>query len=96
VETYLTVEELAEHLKIAPQTIRRWIMNDDIPHRKIMGVIRFRLSEIELWIETRFDSPIQKLVQAVYEKLLFEDSISLDELSEMEQANEYDEEENND
>jgi excisionase family DNA binding protein len=51
VETYLTIEGLASHLKLAEQTIRRWVLNREIPYRKIRKVIRFRLSEIEAWIE---------------------------------------------
>jgi excisionase family DNA binding protein len=51
VETYLTIEELAEYLKLAEQTIRRWVLNREIPYRKIKKVIRFRVSEIEKWID---------------------------------------------
>jgi excisionase family DNA binding protein len=50
-ETYLTIEDLAEHLKLAEQTIRRWVLNREIPFCKIRKVIRFRLSEIERWID---------------------------------------------
>jgi excisionase family DNA binding protein len=51
VETYLTIEELADYLKLAAQTIRRWVLNREIPFHKIKKVIRFRLSEIERWID---------------------------------------------
>ena len=51
-ETYLTIEELAGHLKLAVQTIRRWVLNREIPYRKIRKAIRFRLSEVERWIDT--------------------------------------------
>lgn len=50
-ETYLTIEGLAEHLKLAEQTIRRWVLNREIPFCKIKKVIRFRVSEIEKWID---------------------------------------------
>jgi len=50
-ETYLTIEELAEYLKLAEQTVRRWVMNGQIPFHKIKSVIRFRLSEIEKWVD---------------------------------------------
>ena len=50
-ETYLTIEELVSHLKLAVQTLRRWVLNREIPFHKIKKVIRFRLSEIEKWIE---------------------------------------------
>ena len=50
-ETYLTIEELSGHLKLAEQTIRRWVLNREIPFHKIRKVIRFRLSEVEGWID---------------------------------------------
>jgi len=51
VETYLTIEELAGYLKIAEQTIRRWVLNREIPYHKIHKAVRFRLSEIEKWVD---------------------------------------------
>jgi len=51
VETYLTIEEVAEYLKLAEQTVRRWVLNREIPFHKIHKVIRFRVSEIEKWID---------------------------------------------
>jgi excisionase family DNA binding protein len=50
-ETYLTIEEVARHLKLAEQTIRRYVLNREIPYHKIRKVIRFRLSEIETWVD---------------------------------------------
>jgi excisionase family DNA binding protein len=50
-ETYLTIEEVARHLKLAEQTIRRYVLNREIPYHKIKKVIRFRLSEVETWVD---------------------------------------------
>ena len=86
-ETYLTIEEVAEYLKLAEQTIRRWVLNREIPFHKIKKVIRFRVSEIEKWIDengwklTTEDSETS-------EGDLFPETISLDELAEEEQAGE--------
>jgi excisionase family DNA binding protein len=33
------------------QTIRRWVQNREIPFCKIKSVVRFRVSEIEKWID---------------------------------------------
>ena len=52
VETYLSIEELAKYLGVSEKTIRRWVLNQDIPYHKIMKFIRFRLSEVERWIES--------------------------------------------
>jgi len=86
-ETYLTIEELAEYLKLAVQTIRRWVLNREIPFHKIKKVIRFRVSEIEKWIdEGGFILPGES--EEGNEGNLFADVISLDELAEQEQAEE--------
>ena len=51
-ETYLSIEGVAKYLGIAEKTVRKWVLNREIPYRKIMKVIRFRVSEIEEWINT--------------------------------------------
>jgi excisionase family DNA binding protein len=62
-ETYLTIEEVAAYLKPAPQTIRKYVLNKSIPYRKVQKSVRFRLSEIEKWIDegggNRADNPIE-------------------------------------
>jgi excisionase family DNA binding protein len=50
-ETYLTIEEVAAYLKLAQQTIRKYVLNKTIPYRKVQKSVRFRLSEIEKWID---------------------------------------------
>jgi excisionase family DNA binding protein len=50
-ETYLTIEGLAEYLKLSEQTVRRWGLNREVPYHKIKKVIRFRVSEIEKWVD---------------------------------------------
>ena len=52
-ETYLSIEGLAKYLDVAEKTVRKWVLNREIPFRKIGKVIRFRLSEIEQWVEGR-------------------------------------------
>jgi len=51
VENYLTIEELAKYLKYSEKTIRKWVLNRQIPFHKIHKTIRFRLTEIEKWID---------------------------------------------
>jgi len=76
-EIYLTIEELAVYLKLAEQTIRRWVLNREIPFHKIRKVIRFRVSEIEQWIDSggvcktkSYDVSSQKEISESY---LFDD-----------------------
>jgi excisionase family DNA binding protein len=71
-ETYLTVEELAEYLKLNKQTIRRWISKQEIPFCKVKNAVRFRLSEIEEWIIS--DCSLRKTNEQVSNELdLFHD-----------------------
>ena len=86
-ETYLTIEELADYLKLAEQTIRRCVLNSEIPYHKIKKVIRFRVSEIEKWIDEEGWKITTENSESV-EGDMFRDVISLDELAEMEQAEE--------
>jgi excisionase family DNA binding protein len=50
-ETYLTIAELAGMVRLSEQTIRRYVLNRTIPFHKIRKAVRFRLSEIEKWID---------------------------------------------
>ena len=52
-DTYLTVNEVAELVKLSVQTIRRYTMNREIPFHKIYRAVRYKKSEIEQWIEKR-------------------------------------------
>ena len=54
----MSIEELAKYLSVAEKTIRKWVLNENIPYRKIQKVIRFRLSEIERWIESGGKLPL--------------------------------------
>jgi excisionase family DNA binding protein len=50
-ETYLTIAEMAEYIKLSEQTVRRYVLNKTVPYRKIHKAVRFRVSEIEKWID---------------------------------------------
>ena len=50
-ETYFTIAELAEYIKLSEQTVRRYVLNKTVPYHKIQKVVRFRVSEIEKWID---------------------------------------------
>jgi len=50
-ETYLTAIEVAAMLRLSLQTIRRKTMKKEIPFHKICRAVRYKLSEIEQWVE---------------------------------------------
>jgi len=45
----LTVKNLAEHLRVAPETIYRLAKLGQIPHFKVGGSIRFSMKVIQKW-----------------------------------------------
>ena len=52
-ESLLTTRELAEVLGFAPGTIVDWFEAGRLPGFKLGGRLRFRVSEIEAWLETK-------------------------------------------
>jgi excisionase family DNA binding protein len=46
----LTIRDVAGYLQLSEQTIQRYVLNRGIPFHKVKKMIRFRLSEIEEWV----------------------------------------------
>lgn len=44
-----TVEDVAEHFGVSTRTVRRWLKDLGVPHRRVMGVIRFNIAEVDEW-----------------------------------------------
>ena len=51
-EKWSSIEEIAEHLQVHKDTIRLWIKKGDIPAHKLGRLWRFRISEIDEWIQS--------------------------------------------
>lgn len=49
----LTIREVAQYLKLNEKTTYRLVAEGKIPGFKVGGAWRFRLSEIERWIEAQ-------------------------------------------
>ena len=47
----MTVEEIAEYLQVKPSTIYQWTHQRFIPHVKLGNRVRFRLSQVDRWVE---------------------------------------------
>ena len=47
---FVTVNGIAEMLKISPKTVYDWVYRKIIPFIKINGALRFSLVEIEKWL----------------------------------------------
>lgn len=49
----LTIQQLSERLEMKPRTIYDWVHIGFIPHYKFPKGIRFRISDIEIWLRHR-------------------------------------------
>ena len=50
-ESWVNIGEVAAHLSVGKDTIYRWIDNRGFPARKVGRLLRFRLSEVDEWVE---------------------------------------------
>ena len=48
----LTLEEVAKHLKLQPQTVYKWAQEGQIPGAKLGKEWRFRKEILDEWIDT--------------------------------------------
>lgn len=52
VERWMSLEEISTHLGVSKDTIRIWIKKDTIPFHKIGRQYKFRVSEVDAWVES--------------------------------------------
>lgn len=58
-EKWVSVEEAAEHLDIKPATLKDWLRKGkDIPGRKIGKQWKFKISELDEWVNSGKSSNI--------------------------------------
>ena len=50
-KTFITINQLSELLKIKKSTVYSWVYQRKIPYIKVGRLVRFDLSEIEIWIK---------------------------------------------
>lgn len=55
----LTVEETAEYLGIAEQTVRNWASTGKLPKVRVHGCLRFDVRALDAWIAERSE-PVRK------------------------------------
>ena len=51
-EPWTTLQEVAEHLKVSEDTVHRWIATRAMPAHRIGRVWRFKLSQVDAWVES--------------------------------------------
>lgn len=52
IERWLSLEEISKHLGVSKDTIRIWIKKETIPFHKIGRQYKFRISEVDDWVES--------------------------------------------
>ncbi|MDR2943067.1 MAG: helix-turn-helix domain-containing protein [Treponema sp.] len=52
-ETYWKVNEVATAIQVSEQTVYRYVAKGEIPYHKLSRAVRFKPSEIEIWMEGR-------------------------------------------
>ncbi len=52
IERWYSLEEIANHLGVSKDTIRSWIKKETIPHYKVGRQYKFKVSEVDAWVES--------------------------------------------
>jgi len=50
-EKWVGVDDVAAHLGVARDSIYRWVEKRRLPARKVGRLLRFKLSEVDAWVE---------------------------------------------
>lgn len=51
-ERWVTVDEVATHLGVTRDSVYRWMAKKDLPAHQVGRRWRFRLSEVDQWVES--------------------------------------------
>lgn len=58
----MTLEEVADYLKVKPQTIYTWAQEKKIPAAKLGKEWRFKRSIIDVWFNQHFDEKFEPII----------------------------------
>lgn len=56
----MTIEEVAEYLRVSERTVYEWASKGEIPCGKLGSAWRFKRSDIETWVNKRLDTDSHK------------------------------------
>lgn len=51
-ENWVSVDEVAKHLKVKPDTVYKWLERKDMPAHKVGRLWRFKISELDEWVRS--------------------------------------------
>ena len=49
----MTIEDLADYLKVTRRTIYDWLKHNKVPALKVVGQWRFKREKIDAWLENQ-------------------------------------------
>ncbi len=52
IERWFSLEEISKHLGVSKDTIRTWIKKRTIPFYKVGRQYKFKVSEVDAWVES--------------------------------------------
>ena len=52
IERWYSLEEISNHLAVSKDTIRAWIRKETIPFYKVGRQYKFKVSEVDAWVES--------------------------------------------
>ena len=58
-EKWSSLEEIAKHLGVSKNNIRNWIKKGAIPHRRIGKQYKFKISEMDSWVDSGKSTDIE-------------------------------------
>ena len=58
-EKWSSLKEIAEHLGVSKDTIRNWIKKDVIPYRRIGKQYKFKILEVNAWVDSGKSAEIE-------------------------------------
>lgn len=50
-EPWVSVEDVAKHLGVARDSVYRWIESRGLPAHKVGRIWKFKLSQVDAWVE---------------------------------------------
>jgi excisionase family DNA binding protein len=63
-DTIMTLEEVAEYLRLKPQTIYSWAQEKKIPAAKLGKEWRFKKSIIDKWFNQHIDDKFKEFISS--------------------------------
>lgn len=51
-EPWVSLEEIAQHLAVSQDTVHRWIRNRGLPAHQVGRIWRFKVSQVDEWVQT--------------------------------------------